>query len=81
MVTEPEKFDRITMNTRQMNGQPCIRNLRLTVKRVLEAVALYPDREELKRQYPELEDDDIQQALAFAAATLDDQVIDLPTAI
>lgn len=81
MVMEPAKFDRITMNTRQMNGQPCIRNLRLTVKRVLEAVALYPDREELKRQYPELEDDDIQQALAFAAATLDDQVIDLPAAI
>jgi uncharacterized protein (DUF433 family) len=81
MPIEPTKFNRITMNPHQMNGQPCIRNLRLTVKRVLEAIALYPDRDELKRQYPELDDDDIQQALAFAAATLDDQVIDLPTAI
>jgi uncharacterized protein (DUF433 family) len=33
----------------------------------LESIALYPDRDELKRQYPELDDEDIQQALAFAA--------------
>ena len=52
-----------------------------TELRELAAMALYPDREELKRQYPELQDDDIQQALALAAAALDDQVIDLPTAI
>jgi len=48
-----------------MNGEPCIRNLRLTVRRVLEALALFPDRAELKREYPELEDEDIRQALAF----------------
>lgn len=48
-----------------MNGEPCIRNLRLTVRRVLEALALYPDRAELKREYPELVDDDIRPALAF----------------
>ena len=35
-------FDRITSNPVRMNGQPCIRNLRLTVRRVLELVALYP---------------------------------------
>ncbi len=58
-----------------MNGQPCIRNTRLTVKRIVAAVALYPDREELRRQYPELEDEDIRQALEFAAANLDDQIL------
>lgn len=52
-----------------MNGQPCIRGMRLTVRRVLEALALYPDRQELKREYPELDEQDIQQALAFAAET------------
>ena len=61
-----EKFDRITMNVTRMNGEPCIRDLRLTVRRVLEALAIYPDRAELKREYPELEDEDIRQALAFA---------------
>lgn len=51
-----------------MNGQPCIRDLRLTVRRVVEALANYPNRAELKREYPELEDEDIRQALAYAAA-------------
>ena len=55
-----------------MNGQPCIRGMRLTVRRVVESVALYPDREDLLRNYPELEPEDIGQALAFAAANLED---------
>ena len=73
------KFDRITSNPERMNGEPCIRDLRLTVRRVLEALALYPDREELRREYPELEDEDIRQALNFAAASLDDKVLSLPS--
>ena len=67
-------FDRITVNPRQMNGQPCIRGMRLTVRRVLEAMATYPDRSNLLREYPDLEEEDLQQALAFAAASLDDRV-------
>jgi uncharacterized protein (DUF433 family) len=70
-------FDRITIDPTVLSGQPCIRGMRLTVRRVLEAVALYPDREELAREYPELEEEDIRQALAFAAASLDDQVLEL----
>jgi len=42
------------------------------VRRVVEAVALYADRGDLFRNYPELEPDDVQQALAFAAANLED---------
>jgi uncharacterized protein (DUF433 family) len=68
-------FDRITANPARMNGEPCIRNMRLTVRRVLEALATSPDRAELKREYPELEDEDIRQALAFAAAYLDDKIL------
>ena len=74
-------FDRITCDPAQMNGQPCIRGLRLTVRRVLEALATYPNRQELRAEYPELNDDDIRQALAYAAANLDDRVAELrPTA-
>jgi uncharacterized protein (DUF433 family) len=65
-------FDRITWNPSQMNGQPCIRGMRLTVRRVVEAVAIYPNRDDLFRNYPELEPDDVRQALAFAAASLED---------
>jgi uncharacterized protein (DUF433 family) len=49
--------------------------MRLTVRRVVAAVALYPDRQELKAEYPELEDEDIRQALEFAAYNIDDQVL------
>lgn len=72
------KLDRITADPNRMNGQPCLRDLRLTVRRVVELVALYPDRAELLREFPELEAEDIRQALAFAAAALDDRVIDFP---
>ena len=72
------KFERITTNPARMNGQPCIRNLRLTVRRVVELAAAYPDRAELHREYPELEDEDIRQALLYAATYLDDRIVELP---
>ncbi len=74
------KFDRITVDPETMNGQPCIRNMRLTVRRVVEAVALYPDWDELQQEYPELEKEDIRQALQFAAGNLYDQSIALEAA-
>lgn len=74
------KFDRITVDQHIMNGQPCIRNMRLTVRRVVEAVALYPDWNELQREYPELETEDIRQALQFAAGNLFDQTLALEAA-
>lgn len=74
------RFDRITVDPKKLNGQPCIRGLRITVRRVLEALATYPDREDLRQEYPELEDADIRQALEYAAAALDDRVTDLPAA-
>lgn len=74
------RFNRITWNPGQMNGQPCIRGLRLTVRRVVEAVALYPDRNDLLRNYPELEPEDVQQALAFAAANLEDSATETSAA-
>ncbi|HSN75654.1 MAG TPA: DUF433 domain-containing protein, partial [Anaerolineae bacterium] len=49
---------------------PCIRNLRLTVRRIVQVAALYPDRTELRREYPELEDEDIRQALASGQSYL-----------
>lgn len=61
-----------------MNGQPCIRNLRLTVRRVIELLAIYPDREELRQEFPELENEDIRQALIFVSSYLDDRIINLP---
>ncbi len=72
------KFERITTNPARMNGQPCIRDLRLPVRRVVELAAAYPDRSELRREYPELDDEDIRQALMYAATYLDDRIVELP---
>jgi uncharacterized protein (DUF433 family) len=74
------RFNRITVNPAVVGGQPCIRGMRLTVKRVLEAVALYPNREELYQEFPELEAEDVRQALDFAACSLDDRMIALEAA-
>ncbi len=48
-----------------MGGHPCIRGMRITVRRVLEVLATYQDRRELFADYPDLEEEDLQQALAF----------------
>ena len=70
----PPPFDRITVEPDKMSGQPCIRGLRISVRRVLELLATYPDRAELLREYPDLEEEDLRQALQFAAANLDDRI-------
>ncbi len=73
-------LDRITLDPAKMGGQPCIRDLRITVRRVIEALAVYPNREDLRREYPEIEDEDIRQALVYAAALLEGRTIELPRA-
>lgn len=75
-----QQLNRITRDPDQMNGQPCVRGMRLTVKRVLEAMSQYPDRNALFAEYPELEPEDLEQVLAFAAASMDDRVIELQSA-
>lgn len=67
-------FDRITTNPAILNGQPTIRGMRLTVRRVIEALAVTPNWDDLCRDYPELEPEDIRQALAFAARNLDESI-------
>lgn len=71
------KFDRIVSDPAVLEGQPCIRGQRLTVRRVLEALALYPERSKLLQEFPELEEEDIRQALEYAAASLADRVLEL----
>jgi uncharacterized protein (DUF433 family) len=47
--------------------------MRITVRRVLELLAEYPDRGGILAAYPFLEPEDFQQALRYAAATVDDE--------
>jgi uncharacterized protein (DUF433 family) len=70
-------FDRITVEPAKCGGKPCIRGMRITVRRVLEILADHRDREELFRKYPFLEEEDLQQALHYAAAWVDEELVEL----
>jgi len=74
-VTGANPFDRITVEAGKCGGKPCIRGMRITVRRVLELLAAYPGREQLLADFPYLEDADLQQALQYAAASVDDELI------
>lgn len=67
-------FDRITSNPAILNGQPTIRSMRLSVRRVIEALTVISYWDDLNRDYPELEPADIRQALAFAACNLRENI-------
>lgn len=75
-----QAFDRLTRDPAILGGQPTVRGMRLSVRRVVQAVALYPDRSELFAEYPELDAEDVRQALEFAALNLDDAVLRLEPA-
>lgn len=64
-------LDRITINPDQCGGRPCIRGMRMRVKDLLDLLAAGISTEEILRDYPYLEKEDIQAVLEFAAAQSD----------
>lgn len=60
-------INRITFDPAVMGGRPCIRGMRVTVGMIVGMVAAGHTREEILRLYPYLENDDVQQALTYAA--------------
>ena len=67
-------FDRITFNPRIMAGQACIRGMRIPVSLVVNLIAHGKKTDEILEEYPNLEPEDIQQALAYAAWLTREQV-------
>ena len=61
------EFTRITANPKQMGGVPCIRGLRIPVATVVGMVADAMTRQQILDAYPDLEPDDITEALKYAA--------------
>ncbi len=72
-------FDRITFDPEVLGGKPCIRGMRVTVGMLVGLVAAGHTREDILRLYPYLEDQDIAQALAYAAWRTEE--IELPFAL
>jgi uncharacterized protein (DUF433 family) len=73
--TGPPSLDRITFEPGKMGGRACIRGLRITVGLVVSLVAEGVSWDEILRDYPYLEREDIQQALAYAAWLTREEVI------
>jgi uncharacterized protein (DUF433 family) len=69
------KFTRITVNSKQMGGVPCIRGLRIPVATVVSMVADNIPEDEILKAYPDLESEDIREALHYAAAALQEREI------
>ena len=73
------RFERITIDPAQMGGVPCIRGLRIPVATVVGLVAQGMTEARIVADYPDLEAEDIRQALAFAAAAVDERQLPLLT--
>lgn len=76
----PMMLDRITRNPEVMGGKPCLRGMRVTVGTIVGLVASGRSTPEILAAYPYLEDDDIRQALAYAAWRVEEFEVPLPAA-
>ncbi len=73
------KFTRITVNPQQMAGVPCIRRLRIPVATVVGMVADGMTTEEILKAYPDLQPEDIREALQYAAEAVRERELPLTT--
>jgi uncharacterized protein (DUF433 family) len=67
-------FDRITFDPAVMGGRACIRGMRMTVSLVVKLVANRMSTEDIVREYPELEVEDVRQALQYASALANEEI-------
>ena len=68
-------LDRITFEPGKMGGRACIRGLRITVGLIVSLVAEGTAWEEILKDYPDLEREDIRQALAYAAWLTREEIV------
>ncbi len=67
-------FERITFDPAVMGGRACIRGMRLTVSLLVNLVANGMSTEDIIREYPDVEAEDIRQALQYASALANDEI-------
>ena len=68
-------FERITINPEQCGGRPCVRGMRIRVTDVLELFASGLSAEQILKELPDLEPEDLPACLSFAARKLDHPVV------
>jgi uncharacterized protein (DUF433 family) len=75
------QFPRITMDPDVCFGKPCIRGMRLPVASILSYLSGGMTTDEILKDWPELEAEDLTEALAFAATALEDSFLPLHKAV
>jgi uncharacterized protein (DUF433 family) len=73
-------LNRITLDPAVMGGKACIRGLRVTVGTILGLLAAKRSHQEILQAYPYLEQEDIDQSLAYAAWRVEERELPLPVA-
>lgn len=73
-------LDRITRSPQVMGGKPCLRGMRVTVGTIVGLVATGHSFSEILKAYPYLEEEDIRQALKYAAWRVEEIEVPLPAA-
>ncbi len=71
------KLDRITINPEVCFGKPCIRGMRVPVHLIVDLVAAGKTTQQILEDYPYLEEEDVKQSLAYAAALTREEVVNL----
>jgi len=71
------ELKRITVNPHQMDGVPCIRALRIPVATIVAMVADGMTKDEILQAFPDLEQEDIREALLYAAEALQERELPL----
>ena len=79
MLMTLKNFPRITVDPAQMGGVPCVRGLRIPVATVLRMLAGGMSTEQILAEYPDLQSGDINEALRFAADSLMEGELALPS--
>lgn len=69
-----DKIDRITFDINVMGGRACIRGMRVTVGLILNLVSNGMTAKDIVKEYPYLEEEDVRQALQYAAWLADESV-------
>jgi uncharacterized protein (DUF433 family) len=69
-----QSFHRITFDPQVMGGQACVRGMRITAALIIRLIAQGKSRDEILAEYPDLEPEDIREALSYAAWLASDQV-------
>jgi uncharacterized protein (DUF433 family) len=70
-------YERITVEPEKMGGVPCIRGLRIPVATIVGLLAEGATESEILREYPDLEPEDLREALRYAAAAVDERQLPL----